>query len=1390
VSVCQPLSRALLIFVALLAVTVATGSASAKAAKSSLPSALASSSATSAAIAVPSASVAAQETTPTLAASALPPSIAPRHGVAKPRSPSAQQLQALKQLSEEAKIYGEGAKNFRRTLTMVVRHHYEEHRRRVLAVLDKEIGSEQKNLEVARDSAIRRLEAFVERYSGSNADPTATPDAMFRLAALYEERARSASEGDVGQLLKPAIALYRKIAKEYPSYEEIAAVHYYLGHALTDAGRIDEGQQAWRTLVCSNQYQVIDDPSDADKIVVQPSKQDHDQKFWDRWYNSNPVPLDQMAGRGSAQGRKPDKVEETVYVDTYLGCQPLPQQVEPGDEPRYFAEIWWQLGNYHFDQIDPKAGPYNLNRAVSSYDQGLKYKKPPLYGVTLYKLAWTYFKQQRYRTATDSFVQLLGYTDDMEAKTGDPGADFRAEAFTYIAGSLTYVDFVGPPASDPYVPRNDVLDTETDPIKAEQKMAIAIERVQDPKLIPQDKKWTVEIYKALAQEYTDISQSHNAIATMELTLRRFPLDRDAPLIQHKVAELYDQLARLTPEGSAARNEYAGKALQGRSRLIAYVGTTPWTEANKDDPEALQQAEQLVRSGLKRAAADHTNFAKAYYERALELNDANEQRNLIEKSIAEYRLAEQGWSAYLDQEPTAIDAYETRFWLADSRYWVVVLQVVLERTPAAREVAQAREAAASVRDSNEDDKYLQPAAYYMVSIAEKLLEDAYRQYEKTDGAKGIAKRLELEMEGEGDAAHVKRVDIPEPVLEGVRARDEYNARIPLDRDPQKNGLLYAFQSADYYFVYGQFKEARLRYQPLFEQYCGKNEWGYKAWEKLISMSAKEGDVEGARKLAEGKSCAFDTESRKAEEALRKPVIQGVAYIDARKIFEEAEKMQPGPARDKKWREAAAAYKVALDAGPERDEAPEAVMNGAYAFKQVGEYDKAIEMYELFIARYGNEAKLSKLRDGDAKAKPPVAADAKRYQERVKFLKSAYDALAASYVLFFNYPRAADTFEKIAATDHFDGNARRESARQSLSLYASLGDRGGMDRELNRFRTLGASPKELAEADFIVASSDLKRWDEFSPDEGANQEARRRAQRVMSDFYDKEKTRDVSAQYVVQAAYWVAKMKAASGAYDVNDWWKNTIGAFARFKRSAPAKDGKNTALGSREAGMGAEAEFRLIDQELMKKFDYETGFHRYHGTPTDVVGAYRKDATTAKTWFDKLQSVVDNYLSAEWTTVAMARQGSLYDSLRTGLYNTRPPALQMYTKKQEAALKQAEQSDVPELQERADAMRTSIQQAWRDARDKELDSADTVLIDRYAASVVLARRYNVSNPAITRAIRRLAYITDVIGEAKMQTHASKVPDLNYQPGTFQKMRPGLVTTPKPAGMPRPLPVLVQ
>jgi hypothetical protein len=170
-------------------------------------------------------------------------------------------------------------------------------------------------------------------------------------------------------------------------------------------------------------------------------------------------------------------------------------------------------------------------------------------------------------------------------------------------------------------------------------------------------------------------------------------------------------------------------------------------------------------------------------------------------------------------------------------------------------------------------------------------------------------------------------------------------------------------------------------------------------------------------------------------------------------------------------------------------------------------------------------------------------------------------------------------------------------------------------------------------------------------------------------------------------------------------------------------------------------------------------------------------------------VVDAYVSPEWTIAAISRQGSVYDSLRTGLYNVRPPALKMFDAKTEALLKRAENSDDPDLMAKADEARVTVLDAWRKKRDQELDSADRIMIDRYANSVVLAKRYNVSNPAVVRAIRRLAFATEVVGEAKMKQFTSNVKDLGYTPGMFQRMRPGQVSAPAPQGMPEPLPVLV-
>ena len=201
---------------------------------------------------------------------------------------------------------------------------------------------------------------------------------------------------------------------------------------------------------------------------------------------------------------------------------------------------------------------------------------------------------------------------------------------------------------------------------------------------------------------------------LELMLQKWPMNRDAPVMQNKIAELYDQLSQLAPDGSAAKAEYGSKALEARTKLAAYVGTTPWVEATRTTPRRSRRPSGSCAAGLKRAAADHTNLARSYYEQALELSNEGEQRALIEKSIAEYQLAETGWAGYLAQDrrrstPTrAASGSPTR----------ATGSVVL--TGGARALAGARRGraraprAVAVRDSNEDDKYLQPSAYYVVT----------------------------------------------------------------------------------------------------------------------------------------------------------------------------------------------------------------------------------------------------------------------------------------------------------------------------------------------------------------------------------------------------------------------------------------------------------------------------------------------------------------------------------------------------------------------------------------------------------------------------------------------------------------------------------------------------
>jgi hypothetical protein len=1346
--------------------------------------------------------------------------------------PTMDQVSAFQALNQESESFAQGARDYKDAITTIITLHYEEKKRVILGGLDREIGIEKDELRKARDVAIQRLEAFVAKYSGDNAQPQETPDAMYRLAALYEERGRESDDPnlDLAVALKPAVLLYKRIIREFPKYNEISAIYYYLGYALSDSRRSNESQQVFRSLVCHNHYPypVATDPKDPDIDQVGALPQDNTADYWKTWRSKYPTP---------ESIKKGPKVDVTFNDPYPADCTPLPQpDLLPGQDPKYVAEIWWRIGDWEFDQLDMGGGVmefepsavWDYNRAASAYQRSMKFKKPPVFGVALYKYAWTLFKQQRYQAAVGEFVHLLDYTDEQQKLTGNPGADFRSEAYTYIAGSLDNYDFAGPGPDEPYIARPDVLET-MPPIQAEQKLHIAIDRVQDPKLIPQDRPWTIEVYKALALEYRAINQYQNALAVYQLTLDKWPMDPSAPDTQNAIADVYELLVKSTKVGTE-RTAYEGKVLEARTALAKYIGETPWVDANKDNPAALQRAEELVRTGLKGAAVTHTLNAQAAFDQAKGTSDAKEQIRLTVYSMQEYKLAALGWLGYLKQDENAPDAYKSRYFYADALHNEVRLEVALHgfdaRTypePTSQEIATASAAAAAVRDSDEDDAYIDNAGSFVVDLADVERDLAYQRFKDSNGTQGIEPLTDAKLEGPEGQKKVVVSDIPDVIQRSMSARDEYVQRVPPDRDTNHNALTFQYYVANEYFVYGHFKEARDRFQPMYEQNCGKNEWGYNAWKKLIIMSNDENDTTQSRKLAEAEtahSCAVsDTQKTESKSgALTTNVLTNAAFSDANALYEQAKAAPPGPAKDDLWRKAADAYGAALKAAPGHKDAPAAAINSAFCYKQVGDFSHAIDNYNLFIANYGSDDNLNRLQNGgiDPDTKQKVPPDPDQYKERIKYLGMAYDALSSTYYGFFAYQKAADSFAKIANNQRFDDPQRANAARIGMVLYSNLGDRTNMTKMYNVMidPAMHTTSDKRAEADALKANFDYAQWNPSGADSGGNSAARQAAIASLTTYHNANKSKPEAARYVLEASYHIAKMMQAANDPGYRNWFKTTIADWENFKShpqviTTTTSDGKTsqsqvTANQAPFADYGGEADFTLVDEQVRAAFDYDTGHHHYAGNVQDVIKAVDKDLGEAeKTWKPPLDSVATKYGSFQWAAAATAREGTLYDSIRTGLDLVVP---QYFTPKQQALLNKlqkiadqlnaANQSDqADKVQQQIDDTKDAVRNKWRSTKDQYLEVCNQNMIRKYVTSAMIARKYNVKDPTVQKAVARLAFFTDYLGDDKMKGYVENTSDpldssgntkLAYLPGEFLQWRSGVVSAPPANGSPAPLP----
>ena len=1323
-------------------------------------------------------------------------------------APTPEQAAGLTTLKAVAKDFSNVGARFHETVSDIVRGHYREKRRVATFGLDRELVAERAALAEARTQAIAALETFVKRYAGDPADDDSTPLAMMRMAALHEERART-TDTDIDKALAPAIVLYKQVIRDYPNFLQRPAAYYYLGHALNDSGRVDESQQVWRSLVCHNlyAYPTSSDPARPDRDVILPIKGDRTEDEWIAWRRRyDDVPR---------LTKKGDRAADTFYEDSFPEtCKPVEQAGVPEHEYKYVAEIWWQIGNWEFDQLDKGAGVvtrnaeadligmpgvWSYNRAGSAFRNARAFaSNKDVLGAVLYKHAWSLFKQQRYEASVRAFVELLRFTDEREAQTGDPGSDFRQEAFQYIAGSLATADFKGPEERDPFIVRPDIIDIETSPSKIETALRPAIDRLRDASLIPQDRPWTPDVYKVLASDLRQINQFNLAVAIYEQLLAQFPLHPEAPVFQQEVANTFDQQLLTMNRGSSEFDVTLLKALDARTNLASYVGRTPWVAANKGNPMARRRAEEFVRTGVRNAAVAHTNYARQALAEADNTGDSVRKKTELLKSRGEFERASLAWQGYLAQDEGAPDAYDSRFWVADAQFNLVVVDFKLFQLPgddyglpADALFDSARESCLASRDSYEDDKFLEAASTYLVTLVDMRRDAEYAKFDSSSGQSGAEQRNSLptqEVVREDGAKLISFTPaaIPCPVIDSVRAREEYAVRVPPARDKLHRGYDFEAYAAETFFLYGQFEEARVRYEPMWRTHCGKDDFGFKAWVKLITMSNLEHDLDASEILAKAEkehSCALNPEQIAQRDLIVNPTLQEAAFERARAKFKAAEAATTQADKLKFFREAAALFEVALQVAPDRDEAPEAAMNAAYAYKQVGEFARAIASYERFIGAYGNEVKLASLQHGDAKAK--TAPNLKKYGERMQSLGDAFDALSTTYFGFFNFQRAAETLEKIAKNPRFDEAKRRGASLNAVRLYGSLGQRAKGEEMRKLMSSLHPSAEDLASSEYQLASLEFNRWDQMLPDSGANREARVAAERDLTAFFAAKHKVPISAEYALEASYRVAKMKREAGDAGFRKWYETTIDAWKYYRAQNREKAEKAPFV-----DYAGEGEYFFLDEDLAKNFDFEAGHHHYKGSSADVIKLFEKDLKEASKYNERIAKLIETYASPQWVPAFYARRGSIFDGLRTGLYNAVPPNVKLYDAKQEKLFKMAEDSGRDELMEKIDDMKAAIKEKWRTWKDTNLTGADEGAVADYVRAVAFAKMFGVRNSGVQKAIARLAYLAVVIPDsAKLKGYVEKVNDptdvekkrtFTYEDGMFQRARSGLFALPAATG----------
>jgi cellulose synthase operon protein C len=1049
-------------------------------------------------------------------AQGTPPKPAPAQPApAQPAAPPGQPAQATPPAAVAAPLNDKELKELQHVEEIAARYGRaaSEHDRRQKALLKREFDRRlyelelryKKGLEAANQGyklrhlrAMEELEKFLAKYPN---DPKWSPDAMFRLAELYLDQAGMEWEdkqvlAQASGVVEPpppenfdpdapppyqgpdysrALALWRNIVERFPDYRQIDGTLYLLAYYLGEMGRIPEAKQVYLGLVCANKFDPLGTP---------------------------PAPPNPKMSVVT--------IPQSSFADPYEDCKPRKEKSIVADE------AWVRIGEAHFDTRG------ELNLAIAAYKKVAFNEKSEFFDEALYKLAWSYYRNDQFIDGINAFDKLVVYSDKQE-EAGGGSVELRQESVDYIAISF----------ADPWE-----KDAQPDAKKSMER-AFAYYKGREKE------KHVRDVFEKLGDTLRAGEAYDESIAAWRYTLEHYPLHPRNPTVHQKIVDT------LADKGDAQG------AMEERAKLaIAYKKGSPWYVANETNREAMDAAAKLGEQSMIAAAKSthrRAQLAKAEYEK----KPTEPAKDMY---VELYKQASLLYQSYLNEFPSSSEVYELTFRLADCYYFSEQYE---ESVPHYR----------WVRDHGTlGGKYYQPAALSIVSAYEAAIDRDKKSGKLVEPPIPTVDQLK---------ASPQPLPVPELYKKLQGAYDEYMTKINDEKTAPKTALAAAMVSHRHL----QKGDALSRFQVVMDKYCSAPE-AAEAFKGIDVIYSAEGDLDKVQANLERfqkKNCG--TAASQAGLSGRMSGIRyeraKKAYAD--KQYEASadlfyELYKTAPAGDENRDDALFSAAISAQKANKPKTAiflygefvrqqefrksefyAESMFYTAQSHQASFDYDKAVDTYLAFVQIANEPGRTSRPEFNleQSKADAMWNAAVLREQDRVYQDRGKND------------PGAITLYKRYAATDTKDRKRAAQAYFRAALVYEKQNDFANMRKTFAEWRTkFGKDPGQ--KAFYVLSFYKSAKAYEKSNDKGNADKAFRETIKAFDD--SGEKPGSPSAELAGEGQMWLADQSYQKTFEPYKVKWLGSMKGNAAEKTVTKTLDALKKSADTTAAGFRAVSRF--------------------------------------------------------------------------------------------------------------------------------------------------------------------------------------------------------------------------